>query len=141
MNKLFRTVSFLALLVMVLGACAPAPTPAPAQPPAATQAPAQPPAAPAPTTPPEPTAAPAAAAWDSSKCLKFGVEEPGGETDLLDPATIISGMASIITNQPFNRLLNPDSNFQLQPELATSWEPNADATEWTFQPARRRQVP
>lgn len=132
MNRLFRTVSFFVLLVMVLGACAPAPTPAPAQPPAATQAPAQPPAAPAPTTAPEPTAAPAAAAWDSSKCLKFGVEEPGGETDLLDPATIISGMASIITNQPFNRLLNPDSNFQLQPELATSWEPNADATEWTF---------
>ena len=126
MIRLVKLVSLAVLLAVVLSACAPAPAPAPAAP-QPTAAPAQPAAA------PEPTKAPAAeAAWDSSKCLKFGVEEPGGETDLLDPATIISGMASILTNQPFNRMLNPNSNFELQPELATKWEPNADATEWTF---------
>ena len=99
-------------------------------PPAPTPAPAQPTAAPAPTARlPRPRARSSGLGQQQVPQVWRG--RARGETDLLDPATIISGMASILTNQPFNRLLNRTAT-QLQPELATKWEPNADATEWTF---------
>jgi peptide/nickel transport system substrate-binding protein len=155
--KHMRTLYLLVVVALIFAGCGPAATPAPApaaptQAPAApapTQAPAAPaptqaPAAPAPTQPPAapaPTQAPAAptqaaaaapAAWDSSKCIKAAATDPGGEGDLLDPATIVSYEQEMAVNQPYDRLANPDSDFKLSPELAESWESNPDATEWTF---------
>jgi peptide/nickel transport system substrate-binding protein len=37
-----------------------------------------------------------------------------------------------MVNMIYNRLLDKDSNLQVHPELATAYEPNADATQWTF---------
>lgn len=63
--------------------------------------------------------------------LKLGID--GAETtDSLDPATISSTYPGVVTLQWGNCLVEIDEKNQAVPELAESWEPNADATQWVF---------
>ena len=74
----------------------------------------------------------AAAAATPGRCVKFaGVEATGAKMNL-DPAVQPGGENSMAVNAIYNRLMDVDDEFELQPELAESWESNADATEWTF---------
>jgi peptide/nickel transport system substrate-binding protein len=61
--------------------------------------------------------------------LKFAVPnfKPG-----LDPAKTSTGDAYMLTAMIFSNLTRVDENLEPQPQLAESWEPNADSTEWTF---------
>ena len=127
----------------LLAACAPAapaaPTAAPAKPAATPQAvPTQPPpvAKVAPTQPPAevakiaatvaPTAAPAAQARDTS----FVVVD-GTEPNSLDPPAG-TGPFQHPLNAFYDGLVHWSSNMELQPALATSWEPSQDGRTWTF---------
>ncbi|WP_119461909.1 ABC transporter substrate-binding protein [Rhodospirillaceae bacterium SYSU D60014] len=63
--------------------------------------------------------------------LKLGID--GAEsTDSLDPATVSSTYPGVVTMQWGNCLVEIDANNEAIPELAESWEPNADATQWVF---------
>ncbi len=53
-----------------------------------------------------------------------------GEKSSLDP--ISEGRVFQITDKIMNRLVRPDLDRKPSPDLAVSWEPNADGTEWTF---------
>jgi peptide/nickel transport system substrate-binding protein len=55
-----------------------------------------------------------------------------GSPRLLDPPITGSAEEWIITSWLYNNLTRVDSKFALQPDLAESWEPNANATVWTF---------
>src|SRR5581483_1294732 len=61
--------------------------------------------------------------------LKFAVPsvKPG-----LDPAHTTTGDAYMLTQAIFSNLTRVDENLEAQPQLARSWEPNADSTVWTF---------
>jgi peptide/nickel transport system substrate-binding protein len=61
--------------------------------------------------------------------LKFAVPsvKPG-----LDPAHTTTGDAYMLTQAIFSNLTRVDENLEPQPQLARSWEPNADSTVWTF---------
>ena len=50
----------------------------------------------------------------------------------MDPLNQPSGENSLMANMSYNRLVDMDSDFQIIPELAKSWEYNEDGTEWTF---------
>ena len=119
----------IALLVTALGmlvsACGgAAPTQAPE---AATAQPTSP--APAATA----AASPAATEFDTSECVRFGVFQGGtGEANSLDPAFMPGAENAVMVNAVYNSLLRLDDSFLPHPELAESWESNADATEWTF---------
>jgi len=52
--------------------------------------------------------------------------------DSLDPLKLISSYQDTVGFQWGNCLVELDENNQAIPELATSWEPSADATEWVF---------
>lgn len=65
-------------------------------------------------------------------CLRFAGVEAGGELLNLDPIIQNATQNSIMVGVVYNRLLDVDSNFELIPELAVSWESNAAATQWTF---------
>jgi peptide/nickel transport system substrate-binding protein len=56
----------------------------------------------------------------------------GSTTDSLDPATITDAMARSINWQVRNCLVEIDHNGHPVPELAESWDPSPDATQWTF---------
>lgn len=57
----------------------------------------------------------------------------GGNTnDTLDPATYISTFLYTVGYQWGNCLVEIGEKGELIPELAESWEPNSDATIWTF---------
>lgn len=53
-------------------------------------------------------------------------------TDSLDPATYMATYMYTIGFQWGNCLVELDADNALVPELAESWEPNADATQWVF---------
>jgi len=111
---------------------APAATEAPTAAPAKTEAPT---AAPAPTEAPAATTAPAAPtapAASSSKCVVIANYESSGEKMSMDPAILYSGGDAPYIYGVYNRLVDVTPNFEVIPELATKWESNADATEWTF---------
>lgn len=55
-----------------------------------------------------------------------------GSPRLLDPPITGSAEEWIITSWLYNNLTRVDSKFNVQPDLAESWEPNATATVWTF---------
>jgi peptide/nickel transport system substrate-binding protein len=61
--------------------------------------------------------------------LKFAVSsvKPG-----LDPAHTTTGDAYMLTQAIFSNLTRVDENLEPQPQLARSWEPNADSSVWTF---------
>jgi peptide/nickel transport system substrate-binding protein len=56
----------------------------------------------------------------------------GSTTDSLDPATISDAMTYNINWQIRNCLVEVDYQGNLVPELAESWEANADASNWRF---------
>jgi peptide/nickel transport system substrate-binding protein len=125
MNTNLRVVSLVAILGMILAACGGAATPAPpAQP--ATQPP------PGATQTPQTEAPAATTAPEAAQCLKVALSIGSGETNSLDPIAIPTTEQAVMLNQVYNRLLDKDSDFQVHPELAESWESNTDATEWTF---------
>jgi peptide/nickel transport system substrate-binding protein len=68
----------------------------------------------------------------AGKCVTIAHDVASGEKLNLDPArnVVLDGAGLIVTI--YDALVDFDSNFQLIPRLATSWESNADATEWTF---------
>ncbi|HET6522163.1 MAG TPA: ABC transporter substrate-binding protein [Geminicoccaceae bacterium] len=70
-----------------------------------------------------------AGAQERGGVLKFAVPnfKPG-----LDPAMTSTGDGYMLTAMIFSNLTRVDENLEPQPQLAESWEPNADSTEWTF---------
>ncbi len=68
----------------------------------------------------------------SNQCVTFAGAEDSGQKNSLDPANQPSSQNSIMVAAVYNRLMGLDDNFKVRPELATSWESNADATQWTF---------
>ena len=50
----------------------------------------------------------------------------------LDPARTTTGDQYMLTAMIFSNLTRIDYNLKPQPQLASSWEANADSTEWTF---------
>jgi peptide/nickel transport system substrate-binding protein len=55
-----------------------------------------------------------------------------GATDSLDPATYTATYMQTVGYQFGNCLVELDENNQVIPELAESWESNADASQWVF---------
>lgn len=55
------------------------------------------------------------------------------DTNTLDPAYFTSSMDYAFGQTAQENLIWRDHNLTLQPMLATSWEPNDDATVWTFE--------
>ncbi len=68
----------------------------------------------------------------SGQCVRIAGVESSGQKQSMDPADLFSGDDAYHVDAVYNRLLDTDDNFNLKPELATKWEANADATEWTF---------
>lgn len=61
--------------------------------------------------------------------LKFAVPsvKPG-----LDPAHTSTGDGYMLTQAIFSNLTRVDENLEPKPQLAKSWEANAQSTVWTF---------
>lgn len=59
-----------------------------------------------------------------------------GSPRLLDPPITGSAEEWIITSWLYNNLTRVDDKFTVQPDLAESWEPNANGTVWTFKLVR-----
>jgi peptide/nickel transport system substrate-binding protein len=53
-------------------------------------------------------------------------------SDTLDPGTGLTANASIAVKAVYDPLAVTDQDFKAQPALASSWEVNADATQWTI---------
>jgi peptide/nickel transport system substrate-binding protein len=85
----------------------------------------------APTAAPAETEAPAAATA-TTRCIRVANPDTSGQRLSLDPINQPTSESSLMVYSVYNGLVDADSNFQVQPELAESWESNADATEWTF---------
>lgn len=124
--------SLLLVTLLVAVACATPVAPAPA--PAATQAPAQATSAPQATAAPaEPTAAAA-----PTQAASGGGDGTFVMTNLADPAPLDPAKTFATFGYTFERnVYSPLVDYklgtaELEPALATSWEPNADYTEWTF---------
>jgi peptide/nickel transport system substrate-binding protein len=56
----------------------------------------------------------------------------GSTADSIDPSLFTSGYATLLCSAYLNRLTEVNSKGELVPELAESWEPSGDATEWSF---------
>ncbi len=67
--------------------------------------------------------------------LVLGIDSAGA-TDSLDPATYTANYMQTVGYQWGNPLVELDVKNEAIPELAESWEPNADATQWVFKLAR-----
>ncbi|MCC2662348.1 MAG: Oligopeptide transporter, periplasmic oligopeptide-binding protein OppA, partial [Geminicoccaceae bacterium] len=63
--------------------------------------------------------------------LVLGIDSAGA-TDSLDPATYTANYMQTVGYQWGNPLVELDERNEVIPELAESWEPNADATQWVF---------
>ena len=112
----------LALVLALTATQCGAPPPEPTEPPAAEEEEA--------TTPPEPTAEPTEQAQEENV---FVYAHPTTFPDL-DPAVSFSNDSAVVSNcyETLTFYNAPGSDTVLSPELATSWEPNEDATEWVF---------
>ena len=74
-----------------------------------------------------------APAWaQDDDCVTVVGDESSGEKQSADPADMWSGDDALHVWPHYNRLLNGDSNFNLEPELAESWEVSPDGKTWTF---------
>lgn len=74
-----------------------------------------------------------AIAQDSTgNCVRVAGVESSGELLNLDPINQPSTENSIVVGLMYNRLMDLSSTFEVSPELAESWESNADGSEWTF---------
>jgi peptide/nickel transport system substrate-binding protein len=115
------------LIIALLSACAPAPAPAPVAttPPKATEAIAKPTEVAKPTEAPKPTEA-----ADTRGILRVPhlLVRRGAES--LDPAS--NAEFQYANYLLYDRLVMLDDNGKPQPELATKWVANEDATKWTF---------
>ena len=128
MPKNRRSLTWLGILVLagiLLAACAPAATATTAAPPpAATQAP---------NATEAPTATEAAVAKEpavvSGGVLTLGIPV---EPETLDPGDAIYVQEQFILMNLFDSLLSMAPDGSLHPGLASSWEPNADFSEFTF---------
>src|ERR671920_1426783 len=56
----------------------------------------------------------------------------GNSSDTLDPGTIVTANATLAVKSIYDPLAVTDQDYKAQPALATSWEVNADATQWTI---------
>jgi peptide/nickel transport system substrate-binding protein len=63
--------------------------------------------------------------------LVLGIDGAGA-TDSLDPATYTATYMQTVGYEWGNCLVELNEKNELTPELAESWEPNADATQWVF---------
>ncbi len=63
--------------------------------------------------------------------LVLGIDSAGA-TDSLDPATYTANYMQTVGYQWGNPLVELDVKNEAIPELAESWEPNKDATQWVF---------
>ncbi|WP_457967105.1 ABC transporter substrate-binding protein [Arthrobacter sp. D1-29] len=63
--------------------------------------------------------------------LRMSISD-GGSSDTLDPGTALTGNASTVLKAVYDPLVVNDDNFVAQPALATSWEVNSGATQWTI---------
>jgi peptide/nickel transport system substrate-binding protein len=72
--------------------------------------------------------APAAA----QKCVRVLGYESEGEKESMDPAVQVGTDNAAHLRAIYEPLAFRDNQMQLAPALAESWEPNQDATEWTF---------
>jgi peptide/nickel transport system substrate-binding protein len=122
MNRTARIASILLVLATLMAACGAPATPAPTAAPAATQ----PPAA------SEAPASVATTAPEAARCLKVGLSMASGEANSLDTINVPASEQAVMLNMVYQQLMDLDSDFQVHPQLADSWEPNQDATEWTF---------
>lgn len=68
---------------------------------------------------------------DWSKCVRIAGHASTGEAVTMDPMMINGTEDVLVSNPIYNSLWAVTDDFQVQPELAKSWESNADATEWT----------
>jgi len=59
-----------------------------------------------------------------------------GSPRLLDPPITGSAEEWIVTSWLYNNLTKVDAKFNVEPDLAESWEPNATGTVWTFKLAK-----
>jgi peptide/nickel transport system substrate-binding protein len=75
---------------------------------------------------------PLTALYAQDQCVRVAGVESSGQKQSMDPADMFSGDDALHINAVYNRLMDADDNFNVQPELAESWEANDDATEWTF---------
>jgi peptide/nickel transport system substrate-binding protein len=65
------------------------------------------------------------------RCLRF-VGYEWGVKQTADPALANVESDSMYVSAVYEPLIDIDNNFQLHPDLAESWESNADATTWIF---------
>jgi len=73
------------------------------------------------------------AAWaDETACVNVVGSEAISEKQTLDPAFLVGTDEAIHIWPLYEPLARVTDDFQLIPVLATSWERNADATQWTF---------
>jgi peptide/nickel transport system substrate-binding protein len=56
----------------------------------------------------------------------------GATTDSLEPGKLLDHMPMVLQYQLKNNLVEIDAEGNAIPELAESWEPSADASQWTF---------
>lgn len=113
-------VAALPIVALLVIACA-----APAAPPPAGSAPAQPTSA-------QPTTAPAPTQASSSGGNTF-VMTNLADPDPLDPAKSFATFGYTFERNVYSPLVEYKlGTAELEPALATSWEPNSDYTEWTF---------
>ena len=112
----------LALVLALTATQCGAPTPEPTEPPAEEEEA---------TSPPEPTEEPAEEAEAENV---FVYAHPTTFPDL-DPAVSFSNDSAVVSNcyETLTFYNEPGSDTILSPALATSWEPNEDATEWVFE--------
>lgn len=78
------------------------------------------------------TAAGIASAEAQDDCVRVLGYEWSGEKQSMDPADMQSGDDAYHIFAVYNRLIDVDQNFQLQPELATDWSVSDDGKTWTF---------
>lgn len=128
MFRAFRFISLLVVLSLLIVACGGAqPTPGEeiqTEAPVLTEAPeTEPPKTEELTTPPEP---------EGAACIKVGLSMASGEANSLDTINVPASEQAVILNMVYQQLMELDSDFVVHPQLAESWEPNEDATEWTF---------
>lgn len=70
------------------------------------------------------------AGGDTKDTITFGA---AGAPELFDPFYATDGETFRVTRQMFEGLVGiKTGTAEIQPELATSWEPSADGKEWTF---------
>lgn len=63
--------------------------------------------------------------------LRLSISD-GSSSDTLDPGTALTGNASTVLKVVYDMLVVTDPNFVAQPALATAWEVNSGATQWTI---------